>query len=264
MSITSEIKYVTPELAKLWLSENERNRNLNTRRVTELARAIANGEWRMNGEAIKRAEDGTLLDGQHRLGAVIEADTPISMLVVQGLPNDTQETMDLGRKRTTADAWKLRGEINVNVLASVARRTWMWDSGNHKFGNHLAPTPGELRAHLDANPSLRRSAEIGSRVNGHFRPASATTTGIAHHLFHRIDQGDAAEFFARIETGANMDLGDPVLTLRERLMRDQANLKKVPPFVQIAYFIKAWNAVREGRELNTILQTAENHIPKPI
>lgn len=264
MSIDVTVTKITPAEADALLRGNDRNRNLNERVVAELARAIANGEWTLNGEAIKVAEDGTLLDGQHRLSAIVKSGMAIEVLLVTGLPAETQDTMDLGRKRTTADAWKINGEINVNVLASTARRAWMWDAHNFKFAPHNAPTPGELRKYLDENPSLRRSAEIGTRVNGHFRPASATATGVAHHLFQRLDQGVAAEFFAQLETGAKLDVGHPVLTLRDRLMRDRASMKKPPFYVNVAYYIRAWNAVREGRDLTQIIQTAESLIPKPV
>jgi hypothetical protein len=264
VSVESTVTTIGPAEAEMLLKGNDRNRNLNERIVSELARAMVNGEWRFNGEAVKIAEDGTLLDGQHRLSAIVKAGATIPVLLVTGLPVETQETMDLGRKRTTADAWKINGETNVNVLAAVARKAWMWEHENQKFSPHTAPTPGELKAFLGDNPSLRRSAEIGVRVNHQFRPANATNTGVAHHLFQAIDQDQAAEFFAQLETGAKLDVGYPVLTLRDRLMRDRAAQKRVPAFVEVAYFIKAWNAVRESRELGVILQTADNLIPKIV
>jgi len=264
MTIDANVTTIGPAEATAFLKGNEHNRNLSDSRVTELANAMTNGEWRLNGEAIKLSEDGTLLDGQHRLSAVVKSGVTIEILLITGLPIQTQETMDLGRKRTTADAWKIRGEINVNVLAATARRAWMWDNGNHKFTPHFAPTPGQLSEYLAANGSLRRSADVGTRVNAHFRPASATVTGVAHHLFQRIDQGAAAEFFAQLETGAKLDVGHPVLTLRDRLMRDKASQKKPPFYVNLAYYTRAWNAVREGRDLQTIIQTAESLIPKPV
>jgi hypothetical protein len=264
MSVQVTITTITPAEAEALLKANTRNRNISERAVNDLARAMTNGEWTLNGEAVKIAEDGTVLDGQHRLEGCVKSGVAIEVLLVTGLPVQAQDTMDLGRKRTTADAWKIHGETNVNVLAAVARKAWMWDMGNIKFTPHNAPTPGELRQYLEDNSSLRRSAEIGTRVNGHFRPASATVTGVAHHLFHRIDPGVAAEFFAQLETGAKLDIGYPVLTLRDRLMRDRASMKKPPFYVNVAYFIRSWNAVREGRELSTIIQTAESFVPKPV
>ena len=46
----------------------------------------ATGGVAVNGEPIQIAEDGTLLNGQHRLNAVIESGATVPMLVVRGLP----------------------------------------------------------------------------------------------------------------------------------------------------------------------------------
>ena len=60
---------ITPELAHEWLGFNTHNRNIRQRIVTAYAADMTGGDWQWNGESIKFAEDGTLLDGQHRLAA---------------------------------------------------------------------------------------------------------------------------------------------------------------------------------------------------
>lgn len=255
---------VSPEQAAAWLKSNTRNRNLNARLVADYARQMADGRWHLNGEAVKISEDGVLLDGQHRLAAIVASGFSIEMLVVEGLPSETQDTMDSGRKRTVADVFSINGEGNANVLASVARRAWMWDRGNHKFSNLGSPSAGELSETLERYPSLRRSAEIGVRINSSFRPASATVTGTAHHILTMVSEGDAAEFFARLETGASLKSGHPVLTLRERLVRDRLGVKKVPFHLGVALYVRAWNAVREDRDLMKIQHTAEEPMVLPV
>ena len=54
------------------------------------------GRWQLNGEAIKFDKNGHLLNGQHRLHAVVRADTTIQMLVISGLDPETRTTMDSG------------------------------------------------------------------------------------------------------------------------------------------------------------------------
>lgn len=255
---------VTPELAKLWLKDNTRNRNLNDKLVQDYARQILAGEWRVNGEAIKRAKDGTLLDGQHRLSAVILAGTPIEILVIEDLEPELQDTMDAGRKRTASDALAISGEANAAVLAAVARRVWMWDRGGLRFPSSPSPSTTELRHVLEQYPSLRRSAEIASRTYMTFRPTRQTVTGTAHHLFNQIDPDLTAEFFAQLGTGANLDAGHPVLTLRNRLTSDKMTMKKVPFHQGLALYIRAWNGRREGREMSRLLHTADEPMILPL
>ena len=258
-----EILAVTPDLAKKWLKQNTHNRSLRKRAVADYARDMKAGQWRLNGEAIKFATDGTLLDGQHRLMAVIEADTAVPLMVVTGLPNDTQETMDAGRKRTAADAFSLRGEAHASVLAAVLKRVWLWNQGDYKFGQNYTPTTAECAALLKERPEIYRSVEIAVRIHQAFRYLPQSVVGTAHHLFSRIDGSEAVWFFARVGDGAELPVGHPVLTLRNRVMTDRADNRKVPDYRYMAYLIRAWNAVREDRPLTRIQQASDAPMPMP-
>ena len=104
----AKVETITPEIAKTMLGENVNNRRISRDNVNLFAREIRNGEWRFNGEAIKFGKDGRLLDGQHRLLAVIAADKPLTTLVIRGLEDETQQTMDSGKTRTLGDVPPLR------------------------------------------------------------------------------------------------------------------------------------------------------------
>ena len=71
-----EIKAITPELAKEWLKTSIGNRNLKKDVLQGLLAEIADGKWEFNGETIVFDENNTLLDGHHRLTAVVKSDTP--------------------------------------------------------------------------------------------------------------------------------------------------------------------------------------------
>lgn len=254
---------VTPGMAKDWLQRNTHNRSLRDRAVGDYARDMAAGQWRQNGETIKFAADGTLLDGQHRLKAITLANVPVPMLVVTGLDRDTQETMDAGRKRTTADAFALRGETHFTVLASVLKRVWLWDHGDYKFSGNQVPTTAECTALLREHPEIRRSAEIASRVHQTFKYMPQSIVGTAHVLFTRIDPSESAWFFTRLGDGAELALGHPILTLRTRAMSEAADRRTTPADRHMAYLVRTWNAVRDGRELTRIQQAPDAPMPMP-
>jgi len=261
-----EIQDVTPELAAQLLKLNTRNRNLNAKTVAAYARAMARGDWKVNGDPFYRTDtENRISDGQHRLEAVVQSGVTLpGMLVVTGLDPEAQDTMDSGRKRTTADALSIHGMSNANVLSAVARRAWMWDRGNYKFTNTESPSTAEIREVLQTYPSIVRSAEIGARTNSSYRPAGATVTGFAHHLFHNIREDLAAEFFAQLATGAGLTEGHPVLTLRSRLVRDKVTGKVLTTPLALAYYIRCWNALREDRPLTVIVHTAAEPMPMPV
>lgn len=75
---------VTPEIAKRWLTRNPRNRVARPATVARYARDMAAGKWHLDGSPIRFDATGTLLDGQHRLAAIIESEATIITAVNQG------------------------------------------------------------------------------------------------------------------------------------------------------------------------------------
>lgn len=260
---TANVVTVTPAMAKQWLTKNTNNRNLRKKDIFNYARDMASGKWLMNGEGIKFSTDGQLLDGQHRLHALIQAGVPVPMLIVTGLPPETQCTMDAGIKRTTADAFSLTGHKNSTVLAAVLRRVWLWDQGDYKFSGNCKPTTAECTELLQQRPEIHRSVEIAVVVNNQFKFIPQSATGTAHHLFSRLNPGETAWFFTRYADGAELATGHPILALRNRAMSDRADHRTIPDWRHLAHLIRAWNAVRSGRSLARILQAPDGGMPMP-
>ena len=82
---TLAIELITPDQARQYLAFNTNNRNLRKAHVEKLANDIKNGRWVYNSATIVFNGDGTLLDGQHRLAAIIDADTPVKVAVARGV-----------------------------------------------------------------------------------------------------------------------------------------------------------------------------------
>lgn len=149
--ITAKVETITPEIAKTMLGENVNNRRISRDNVNLFAREIRNGEWRFNGEAIKFGKDGRLLDGQHRLLAVIAADKPLTTLVIRGLEDETQQTMDSGKTRTLGD-----------VLA--ASRAFRSQSGDMLTSSMFASLWWTF-AHIDTDAADRFFMSLASGAN---------------------------------------------------------------------------------------------------
>src|ERR1700750_3512325 len=104
-----EVETISPDMAQEILAANGHNRNMRSPRVAQLAEVMRRGEWILNGETIKVATDGTLLDGQHRLQAVVDSGATIETLVMRGMSLETQDTVDTGRRRRLADILAIEG-----------------------------------------------------------------------------------------------------------------------------------------------------------
>jgi hypothetical protein len=255
---------VTPALAEEWLSANDHNRNIDRRTVEMYARDMAAGVWDLNGEAVKIAEDGTLLDGQHRLAALVRAGVIVKMVVITGLTLEMQKTMDLGRRRTFAGNLQIEQVTNSPIVSSIALRGYMWDKGNVDLvAASTTPSQAEQRAWMAANPMVYRAAEIAAVTRRSFKLLAPSAVGLTYILFNRLDPGDTAEFFARLGTGAGLDEGHPILLLRNRTIRDAAESRRLTDKVRVGLLIKAWNADRTGEWPKSLQMTSEMKMPLP-
>ncbi len=236
---------ITPELAREWLGYNTHNRRLRERVVGAYAADMLGGAWQWNGESIKFAADGTLLDGQHRLAAIVAANITVPMLVVRGLPNEAQDTVDGGAKRKFADVLQLRGEQWAVALAAVTRRVTLWEMGFRKNNTNVAPTNAQLLQTLEQYPELRDIVKTATHTaTGCGLPGSICGLGL--WVFSRIDASDADFFFNRLHDGQNLAKGDPIYELRRAVDASRSVRGSRSDTFLTAIMIKAWNAYRDG------------------
>lgn len=111
----STVMDVSPELAKKWLQEkNTCNRAIRSSVVNRYARDMAAGQWKVSHQGIAFDHDGTLLDGQHRLGAIVLSGVTVQMLVVFDVESESQMVMDDHARRAAEDNLNLGGRLGVS------------------------------------------------------------------------------------------------------------------------------------------------------
>jgi hypothetical protein len=74
--------------AALYMSNNARHRPIKEKKVAEYMAEMRDGKWRLNGKTICFDWNGRLLNGQHRLSAVIRSGVSLTTVVVRGLDPD--------------------------------------------------------------------------------------------------------------------------------------------------------------------------------
>lgn len=271
---TYQEELITPEIAAEYLKFNTHNRPLKEGRVAAYADDIREGRWRSNGESIKFSKTGRLIDGQNRLHAIIRADRPVNMLVVRGLDDRDQETMDIGCNRNLRDILKLRGETNSTNLAATIRALWIWDNtkdpGKRVVGGTSQRFPATstlLLDYFEANDAVCR--DITNKSEQCRKKTRIPTSVIAPLIreMERIDQQDADDFLNRLEnmlpSPKNLGEVDPLVQLQKTLRRINENTKTRYTGTELAALIvKSWNAYRNGEPIKLLLWRSGGNSPE--
>lgn len=247
---------ITPEIAADWLGVNRSNRRLRDPRVIKLAKDIELGRWDdLNGETLKFASDGELLDGQHRLAAVLVANIPIKSYVAFGVSKEAFKSIDTGLKRSSVDALFVTGEDNLRNLSATCNAMYRYLSDG-SFMYRDAPTNHQLLDVLAASPGLRESAEVAKKLKKRLPGAVVGVTAVMHYLLKEKDADDCAYFFDKLKTGAGLDDESPIYYLRERLIHQLQTRGTISTTSyrtqqeQAVLYVKAWNAFRQEKTFN--------------
>lgn len=240
---------ITPEIAREMLRRNFRNRAIRKDKVEMLRGVLERGEWEYNGDALRLSEDGRLLDGQHRLISIAESGISAEMIVVV-VPDKSQTTMDQGFKRTFSDMLVMDGEQNANTVAAAVGLVWAFEQdGVPSLQNRpIGPTVQQKYDTLSRHPGVRDSVAKVRRAD----MISGSLASALHYLFTYANADDADAFFERLRKGEGSE-GDPIFTLRERLLRERMKAGgQLHTRVRTAFVIKAFNAWRKGVQMKSL------------
>lgn len=213
---------ITPPQAREWLKKNPKNRKLRKFTVQSLARDIKAGAWAPTHQGIAFGADGNLIDGQHRLAAIVLANLPIWSLVFTGLPvrasgvnADTMDVVDRGNPRSVADILKLRHNITAspNLVAAVCVIIARIVAGKSRASRLTVP---QTLAVLDRyTNSIGYVATFDSPKHQALRKA-AVFGAVA--FAHAVEPKAVEDFFEKLLSGAGLPAGSAGLTLRNFIM----------------------------------------------
>lgn len=118
--IRSSIELITPEIAQTYIDNQRTNRKIRQAHVSRLVDDMVNGRWQSMSDPIKFDDKNRLIDGQHRLSAVIKSKIPQKFIVLRGYNTESMLLLDTGLKRNTANIGQVRGlDIDNSDCATV-------------------------------------------------------------------------------------------------------------------------------------------------
>jgi hypothetical protein len=252
---------ITPAIAQRLLDDRAPNRSLRARVVSAYARDMVARRWKDNGETIKLDRTGRLLDGQHRLMAVVECGIAHEFYLALGLDMDAMTTVDTGVRRRFADILRMMNVTNATNAAAAVRMVWDYEGGQ-TFLNFGTFSTQEGLAILDRFPQIPENV---SRIHTHgfdkLRARSVLTFGLT--MTQRLDPAASEMFFQQLREGTGLEDTDPAYHLRERLTAVGVKPGGVyDRFYRVAVFIKAWNAHVRGCPIRCLRHGTTETFPR--
>lgn len=255
MDIT--VQTITPEDAEQLLTKaNPDNRLMRKHRVRKYATEMSAGRWLMTGDPIRIAPDGTLVDGHHRLAAVLESKATIQSVVIRDIPMDIYPVIDTGLARTAADALRSSGiGGNGNHIAAIAKLMIAYDLGINWFDTTAMAeiTHSLIVDWVNENyDEVHWANNIGAKMNhgvGGIHTAWAVAAIIASR---RTSQWRVDEFMDTTRLGANLQPGDPRLAIRNWIARHHGKWSGQASKLNAHTYVKTFDAWHNGRRLAAI------------
>lgn len=264
--LSAQFETITPAIAEEWLGKNIGNRHVRSPKVAMIARDILTGAFAVTGESVKFDWNGKLIDGQHRLQAIILADRAVTSLVVRGLDPRVQAVLDAGAKRTAADALRMRGAASNNlIVAASIKQLLAWERGQlvSAVSNTPEVTHAEVMEWYAANADEIESSAAAAKQwskSLHIWPGTLTS---AFYLMSRVDPQDAHRFFSDMVNLSLPASADPRRDLIRRLREADDRNERMHQTRQLFYILQTWNAWRRGGKRADLREMKDGR-PRPL
>jgi hypothetical protein len=259
---------ITPTTARGMLELNTSNRRIKQPIVDMYAKDMAAGRWKENtGEVIKISQTNKILDGQHRLEAIVKSNVAILMHIAVGLEDSVFDVLDTGSSRNATDTFMVAGIKNENMIPSIISMYNLLDT-NKRFGaqkNNKSTNSLLLNQYFsneDYWQNLAKQSKIWYLAFAKILPPSFI--GGFYAFFSKLNEDKADQFISELCTGLGSN-NFVINLLRNKLMQDKMSPRKMPPSLKIALIIKAWNYYVTNKSVKFLkFDTVNEEYPKAI
>jgi len=245
------------------------NRNVAKQNLDFLVHQIKDGKWKLNGDTIVFDEYGNLLDGQHRLEAVVITGKELQSNVTFGIHRDTFHTIDTGKGRNSADVLSSQGYKNASVVSAAAKMVMSLESGlkgvatgsmkSSRYDN--LDVLNFVKSRTDFVDVIGEAHKIWQSMPQRF--VSGRIFCGMYYMFYRKHTSQTRTFMQSVAIGTGMETDSPAFHLRNRLIRMHGDkLNTFTVFHKCAIIGKAWNFAREGKRIERLNFRRDENFPK--
>ena len=238
---TVERMVIDPDQALKWLETvNTNNRKVSDVHVRRFARDMTEGKWRLTHEAIAFDSGGTLIDGQHRLWAIVESGVSVETFVWHNVDPASMIVIGGGKTRSMADILNIAGENgDVGHHRLAALRAMLGGFGNPPLLSS-SETSEALRRHHDAIEFALAQLPTVVSARG---VNTATTRAVVARSYYSVDHTTLKDFCRKLTTGivTSADEGMVVL-LRQHLQENRGSSysQRMQRYGKVQRALSAW------------------------
>ncbi|SCK59123.1 hypothetical protein H181DRAFT_05655 [Streptomyces sp. WMMB 714] len=255
------------------LKRNNANRPLDRTLVAQLARYMEEGTFQLTHQGIALSgslKAGEVLDGQHRLSAIVKSGVPTKLLVFEHMSPETMPFLDTGKRRSGGDVLSLTGEKDSTLIASVVRHVHLAkaDLTGPWVGSRTRIPNDRLLALFEENPDgYRKSVAVG-RPLAKTLGMIPTATSAGYFLgLGSAPEVDTEEWVEGLMTGANLQATDPRLALTKAIVQLRSissRRRRTDSRAQLGLYLKAWNAWVSGKPIKSLRFQEGEQLPRPV
>lgn len=222
------VKTFTPNVAEEYLAMNTANyRKLNLSMVSRYAKDMSDGMWKENGEPIEISKSGKLLNGQHRLRAIIKSGVTVNMVVVEDIDDNAVTTYDNHSKRSDVQAGIALG------LGGYARSTQAFSMAAMLITGGISMRKASVKTTQQHKLRFlsKNEVEVDSVAQATFCGTKTLTkkASILLAAWCLFVKGESCEnlksFFSVVNNGFPIDGKDcsPCIVFRNQLLKEKEN-----------------------------------------
>jgi hypothetical protein len=221
---TFGIEQITPDFAEYVLeTKNSKNRSMKPANLRRLVTAIDNGEWIITNQGIAFDKEGNLLDGQHRLLAIVKTGKTLPIMVARNMDPKIFNCVDTGTARTAADGLYIQGCSASKHLAAGIKVYLLYKRfprGSWTFA--AVPTHSEILQEYKDNQEVYD--EITNQMGVYHRKFHFFNLSVGIPMYKLISEKNyseeiLSEFWTQFSEGTNLNIDNPILSFRNQMMQ---------------------------------------------
>ncbi len=252
---------MTPDLAIAFLECNTHNRKVIDAHAERLARDMKAGRWQLTHQGIAFSTNRVLLDGQHRLWAVVISGVTVPMRVFFNEPAESLGAIDAICTRTNDEIITLTGKLGIVSKAELATLRAMLMG----FGPYHRKTAGEEAELLSRyKEAVQFAHELlpAARFRG---VATAVVRAVLARAYYSADHDKLRHFADVLQSGVASREEDQPITLLLKYLIEHGHARRGRPEMRERYAKteRALSAYLAGERLSKLFAATGELFPLP-